>query len=118
MPDNTINFTNQGNASIYGKQVGIDKQYNYNSEQQKTLAEAAQEIQDLLEQLAKKYPTNTLSQKGIVATKAVEAIEKNPNMKERIVSAIQSSGITALQEAVDNPLFNIMSSFIEGLLNP
>ena len=57
-------------------------------------------------------------QKSNVANKAVEAIEKNPNMKKRIVSALQSGGIAALQEAVDNPLFNFMSSLIEGFVNP
>lgn len=117
MSDNTINFTNQGNASIYGKQVGIDKQYNYNSEQQKTLAEAAQEIQDLLNQLEKSYSTKTISEQEL-GKKLAKIIDQNPSLKKRIFSAIKSGSLTALQEVVDNPAFNIASAFLQGFSNP
>ncbi len=45
-------------------------------------------------------------------------IDQNPSLKKRIFSAINSSMLTALQEAVDNPAFNIASAFLQGFSNP
>ena len=111
-----VGILNQDNAINQGTQIG--EQHNYAPEQQKRLAEAAQEIQELLTQLAQTYPTKTPSQKAIFGAKTLEEIEQNPTLKARIVSALKSGGITALQEAVDNPLFNVVSAFLEGFVAP
>ncbi len=111
-----VGILNQGNAINQGTQIG--EQHNYAPEQQKSLAEAAQEIQDLLAQLAKTYPTETPSQKAMFGAKAVEAIEQKPALKARVVTALKASGMVALQEAVDNPLFNVVSAFLEGFVDP
>ena len=58
-----VGILNQGNVKNLGTQIGV--QNNQATEQQKTLAEAAKEIQDLLVQLAKTYSTETPSQKAI-----------------------------------------------------
>ena len=88
---------------------------NLTEEQKKSIVEAAKEIQDLLDQLARTYPTTTQTEKEIFATKAVEKIEQNQNLKFklRVVAALKASGMTALEEAVDNPLFNVVSAFLE-----
>ena len=93
-------------------------QYNHTPEQKQNLADAASEIQQLLEQLSATYPTTTISEKTAVATKAVEAIEKNPNQKAKIVKAVKAGGIAALKELVSpvvQPVTNILFPILEAL---
>ena len=88
------------------------------SESKQTLAEAAQEIQQLLEQLSQTYPTQTLTQKAVVAEEAVKEIENNPTLKERIRSAIKGMGVQAFMEAIDHPVANILREGIEAFKEP
>ncbi|WP_094670736.1 hypothetical protein [Hydrocoleum sp. CS-953] len=81
------------------------------------MAEVAKEIQDLLNQLQDTYPTKTLSERE-VGKKFAEMIDQKPSLKKRIISAVKSTSLTALQEAVDNPAFNIASAFLQGFSNP
>jgi uncharacterized protein YjbI with pentapeptide repeats len=87
----------------------------YAPEQKQTLAEAAAEIQQLLEQLSETYPTTTSREKNIVIGEAVEQIEKNPTLKAKVINALKAGGIEAFKEAVNHPLVNIFVATIEGL---
>ncbi|MEM6447968.1 MAG: hypothetical protein AAFY57_11705 [Cyanobacteria bacterium J06642_2] len=111
-----VGILNQGNAVNLGTQIG--EQHNYAPEQRQTLAEAAKDIQNLLDQLAETYPTETPSQKAVVGAKALEAIEQNPTLRSRVVGALKAGGVMALEEIVDNPLFNVMSASLEGFIDP
>ena len=92
--------------------------HNYPVEQQKSLAEAASEIQQLLEQLSETYPTTTIAERSTVATKAIETIEKNPAQKAKIVKALKVGGIAMLKELVEpvmKPVTNILFPMLEEL---
>jgi hypothetical protein len=56
-----LSGANIGNFAETNKGNQIANQYNYAPEQKKTLAEAAAEIQQLLDQLSQTYPTETPS---------------------------------------------------------
>ncbi|AFY75441.1 hypothetical protein Syn7502_03612 (plasmid) [Synechococcus sp. PCC 7502] len=84
-----------------------------NNYSQQSLIDAAKEIQELLDQLAKTYPTNTQTEKLAVVTKAVEQIENSSSWKARIISAIRVGGIEGIKELLDNPLVNIFMAVIE-----
>ncbi|MEG3882192.1 hypothetical protein QT972_33065 [Microcoleus sp. herbarium7] len=100
--------------SINAQQIG-GTIHNYGSpEQKQNLAEAAAEIQKLLEQLAENYPTETLTQKAAVAEEALQIIESNPTLKQRVVSAIQAMSIEALMQLIDHPVANILREGIEN----
>jgi uncharacterized protein YjbI with pentapeptide repeats len=93
-------------------------QYNYSPEQKQNLAEAAAEIQQLLEQLSATYPTTTITEKSVIATKAIEALEKNPAQKAKIIKAVKAGGIAALKELVEpvmKPITNILFPILEAL---
>lgn len=87
---------------------------NYTPQQKQNLAEAAAEIQQLLQQLEQTNPTTSTSEKMTVVAKAVDEIEKNPTLKARIIGALKSGGTEALKEAIDHPLVNILMASIEG----
>ncbi|MEG3908623.1 hypothetical protein QT979_09710 [Microcoleus sp. w2-18bC1] len=91
---------------------------NYSPEQKQNLAEAAAEIQKLLEQLAQNNPTETFRQQADVVEEAIQIIESNPTLKQRVVSSIQAMGIEALKEAINHPLANILCAGIEGFREP
>ena len=89
-------------------------QYNYGSEQKPNLAEAAAEIQKLLEQLCQTNPTSSNKEKMIVVAEAVDQIENNPTLKARIMNALKAGGVEEFKEAIDHPLVNILIAIIEG----
>lgn len=80
--------------------------HNYAPEQ--SLTEAAAEIHQLLDQLSETYPTETDSQKDVVADEAIKQINNKPNLKKRIVNVIKAMGVEALKEAIDHPVANVL----------
>ncbi|MHC5771642.1 MAG: pentapeptide repeat-containing protein [Nostoc sp.] len=87
---------------------------NYNPQQKQNLAEAAAEIQQLLNQLSQSYPTATTSEKMTVVARAVDEIESNPTLKTRVIGALKAGGTEAFKELIDHPLVNILLASIEG----
>jgi RNA recognition motif. (a.k.a. RRM, RBD, or RNP domain) len=80
-------------------------QHNHSSEQDKTLAEAASEIQNLLKQLEQNEPKATDMQKVTYIND-----ETTPNFKRRVVSALKAGGETAIEEFLDNPYIKCWKS--------
>lgn len=72
-------------------------------EQKQNLAEAAAEIQALLEQLSQSYPTDTMSGKMALAAEATQRIEKNPTLMLKTISALRAGGTAALEQALSHP---------------
>ncbi|MBD2459077.1 pentapeptide repeat-containing protein [Nostoc sp. FACHB-87] len=87
---------------------------NYNPEQRQNLAQAAADIQQLLNQLSQTYPTTTTSERMTVVAKAVDEIESNPTLKARVIGALKAGGTEAFKELIDHPLVNILLASIEG----
>lgn len=87
---------------------------NYNPEQKQNLAQAAADIQQLLNQLGQAYPTNTPLEKQIAVTEALKQIDSNPTLKARVIGALKAGGTEALKELVDHPLVNILLATLEG----
>jgi hypothetical protein len=48
--------------------------------------------------------------------KAIEAIEKNPTLKERIINAGKEAGFAAIDAAVDHPAIKIVTAAIKGAI--
>ena len=114
---NPIYIDKSNIASVTGPgkiNTAIVEQHNYSPEQKQNLAEAAQEIQDLLNQLSKTYsppnPKNNLK----IATATLEKIEKNPTLKSRVINALKVGGTEAIKELLDHPAVNILMASIEG----
>ncbi len=108
--------------SIVGGEGKIEtsniQQNNYLTvEQKQTLAEAAKEIQNLLQQLSitdyYSNPTNDLE----IATQAIQEIEKNPSLKSRIIRTFREAGKEAFKELIDHPVVNTLMAAIEGSSN-
>ncbi|MFP4413721.1 HEAT repeat domain-containing protein [Coleofasciculus sp.] len=105
------NITGTVTGNIVGDNIG--SQYNYTPEQRQTLAEAAAEIQQLLEKLKNSNPTLTESQRQIVVIEAInKEIKSNPTFKQRLQSALKAGGIEALKSLF--PAVNIPIETIKG----
>ncbi len=122
MPERKINI-DQSQASIgvgYSEKVEAEQIggtiNNYSPEQRQTLSEAAEEIQELLDQLSKTYPTKTAVEKSAFATKAIEEIEKKPDVKGKVLKALKAGGVAALMELTNNPVVKILTPMLESLL--
>jgi hypothetical protein len=89
-----------------------------NESQQKSLAEVAKEIQELLDQLSQTYPTTKTTEKMEVVGKAIDIIEENPSFKSKIIKVLKAFGTESFKEAVDHPLVNILMAGIEAWTEP
>jgi predicted DNA-binding protein len=85
-----------------------------NESQQKSLAEVAKEIQELLDKLSQTYPTTKTTEKMEVVGKAINFIEDYPSFKSTIIKVLKDVGAESFREAVDHPLANILMAGIEA----
>ncbi|MEH1780351.1 MAG: caspase family protein [Nostoc sp.] len=114
-PKEHLTYNFQG-ANISGDIV----MNNYASEQKQSLAEAAAEIQKLLEQLDKTYSKNetaeemTTSQKMAVASEVIERIERDPTLKQRLINALKAGGTEALKELLNHPASSFVIGAVKG----
>ena len=88
-------------------------QHNYLSEEKKTLAQAAKEIQQLIKQLEQTNPTATEAEKIAYVND-----ETTPSFKRRVVSALQAAGEAAIEEFLDNPYINVTKATVKGWIKP
>lgn len=88
---------------VDNKGTYVEGDYYYSTEVKQNLAQAAAEIQQLLEQLEQSYSANTQVGKMQIATEAIKQIEAKPGWKERVVSALRSGGVGALDSALNHP---------------
>ncbi|NEQ74178.1 MAG: hypothetical protein F6K23_14725 [Okeania sp. SIO2C9] len=89
--------------------------YNTSYEKQ-NLAEAAAEIQELLEQLSQTYPTTTEKEQIELAVEAADEIQKNPTLKSRLIIALTAGGMEALKESIKHPLSSITVNVLAAYL--
>jgi hypothetical protein len=114
-PDTTkvqMNF----HGPVYGA-VGENKGDMIINVPNQNLATAAAEIKQLLDQLSKEYPSNTPAGQAIVGAKAIEQIENNPTLRNRVVNALKEAGATALEEAIDHPAIKIVVAGAKGFVD-
>ncbi len=114
----TLNVTNNRTINIgggnYNERIeGNYVQGNYYTAQIQSLAEAAAEIQTLLEQLDKSHPTDTTAGKKAIATQAIEYIDSNHILAQRVLSALKAGGVQALAQFLNHPA----ASFVIGALD-
>jgi uncharacterized protein YjbI with pentapeptide repeats len=119
---------NQGDATMTGDRNINTAGGNYNEQikgsyvqgnyyvagQPQSLAQAAAEIQQLLKQLEQTYPTTTTSQQMVVAAEAINRIENNPTMKQKVINAVKEGGLAAFEKAIDNPAGAFVVGAIKG----
>ncbi|BAY67135.1 hypothetical protein NIES22_72980 (plasmid) [Calothrix brevissima NIES-22] len=122
------NKVNQGDTTMTGERNINTSGGNYNERiqgdyvqgnyyatgQPQSHALAAAEIQALLKQLEQTYPTTTTSQQMVVAAEAINRIENNPTMKQKVINAVKEGGLAAFEKAIDNPAGAFVVGAIKG----
>ena len=104
--------TNLHNDSRYIETRDNSTYYENYNESQRTLAEAAKEIQNLLKKLEQDKPTANETEK-------IDYIndETSKGFKKRVVAALMGGGETAIEEFLDNPYVNIGKAIVKGWMN-
>ena len=110
-PQMNINVFGNVTQSQLGNNNTLFNFKNLSIEEQKDLAEAAAEIQKLLEQLA--GDNQTTNEKVEVLH---QKIKGNPNLNSRLKSALKAGGLEAIKAIFNHPLFNIPAETIKGWL--
>ncbi|MDY6939600.1 MAG: pentapeptide repeat-containing protein [Cyanobacteriota bacterium] len=99
-------------AKNYGNMV--ETQHNYAPEQKQNLAEAAAEIQQLLNVLDRSYPADLPTDTQAEIEVAVKGISKDPALKKRVVAALKEGGMKALETFTDSPYVSILVAAYKG----
>lgn len=101
-------------GAVYGVAGNVEgNQFVQVSAPNQSLAEAAKEIQQLLDQLSQIYPTTTKPEQMVLAAKAIECIESNPTLMERILSALKAGSISALEQFLNHPAASFVINALE-----
>jgi hypothetical protein len=102
------NFANQVSDSAQQQ----TNQYNYASQEKQTLAEAAEEIQRLLNQLEATNPTVTETEQV-----AYVNVAARPDLKKRVTAALKAGGDIAIDEFfLGNKYLKVGKAIIQGWL--
>lgn len=81
--------------------------------QEQNLAQAAKEIQELLEQLDKTYPSDTMPGKIKIAEEVITQIDNNSTRAERIFNAIKVGGVAAFEQFLNHPASSFVIAALE-----
>ncbi|MEH1822318.1 MAG: hypothetical protein V7L31_25115 [Nostoc sp.] len=121
--DETVPTYTFNNPSFSGGFAGRDYTGNvtHNHAQEVNLAKAAQDIQDLLVQLDRSYPTKTKEEKQTAIVKKIEQhIKRDPALKDKLWNALKTGSVEALKQTLDgiykNPAVSISVEAIKGFL--
>ncbi|MGB3514054.1 MAG: hypothetical protein WBA93_33580 [Microcoleaceae cyanobacterium] len=105
-----------GHANIIKDHGKIEAhQYNYSSEEKKSLAEAAAEIQELLDQLSTTY-SNPEEAKQKTAEEIATKAQENPSFKESLKNLGKSLGNKAGETAVTESVKQLIPMALALLL--
>ena len=91
----------------------IFNQTNYTPEQKQNLADAAAEIQQILNQLSKTNPTATPQE---ITNTIEQEIKSNPTLKDRLIAALKAGGLETLKTIFNHPAFTISAETIKGFI--
>lgn len=105
---NIANFANQVRDNARQQA----NQHNYGLAN-KTLADAAREIQTLLNQLSQSYPTDTTPAKYAFANETIRRIDNDPDLTQRILSAFKAGSTSALEQLLNHPAASFVISALE-----
>ncbi|NEO55743.1 MAG: hypothetical protein F6K54_23335 [Okeania sp. SIO3B5] len=84
-----------------------------NESQEQNLAQAAKDIQELLEQLDKTYPSDTMPGKIKIAEEVITQIDNNQTKAERIFNAIKAGGVAAFEQFLNHPASSFVIAALE-----
>ena len=102
------------NAPVFGVAGNVQGDQIINSsEQKRNLAEAATEIQQLLQRLEQSYPVGTTSEKMLLAAEVMRQIDSNPSMHQRVLKALKAGGAEAFKQVLNHPVANFLISALE-----
>ncbi|HIK30045.1 MAG TPA: hypothetical protein IGS17_05600 [Oscillatoriales cyanobacterium M59_W2019_021] len=81
------------------------------------LADAAEEIQELMVRLSQTYTTDTRAAKNNFADEIVRLVDENPSLSQRLLSASKAGGISAIEQFLNHPLASFVVAALEDWQN-
>ncbi len=84
-----------------------------NEAEQQNLAQAAAEIQRLLEQLENSYSTETTAGKMQLATEAITQIENNSTQKAKVIRSLKAGSVSSFEQFLNHPAASFVIATLE-----
>jgi hypothetical protein len=111
IPKVHMNFSASSVNSVAGNVEGdfiIDV-----SAEKRNIAEAAVEIQQLLEQLSQVKPSDSLSGRMRIAAGVIAHIERKPTLKKRVLDSLKAGGVSVLEQSLNHPAASFVIAALE-----
>jgi Leucine-rich repeat (LRR) protein/GTPase SAR1 family protein len=108
------NFISHGSGDNIGGDKVMGDKINTQINNSQNLTQAAADIKTLLNQFSEEYNPNTPTGQSKISTAAIEQIQQNPTLKDRVVKAIKEGGAEALKEAIDHPAVTVFIAAFKG----
>lgn len=107
--DSYQKFTIYDNRKLEKNTIYNTTSYAY---ERQNLAEAAAEIQQLLDQLAITHPMETKKDEIEIAVEVADKVEQNPTLKTRVIEAVKAGGKKALIDSIRSPMSDVVLSVL------
>ena len=106
--------TTQGDLSSQKNVLLPEQSVLDNGASEPNLAQVASEIQQLLQQIERTYPTTTPVEKLTVVIVALKVIESSSRLKKGVSSALKELGTEVFKGLINHPLVNILLAALEA----
>lgn len=88
------------------------------TQQRQDILNVAADIQKLLKQVERNYPTEMLKQPEAVVPYFLNQIEANPTLKYRLADALKVMTIPAFLDIVESPFTNVLNLALQSWGRP
>jgi hypothetical protein len=88
------------------------------TQQRQDILETAADVQKLLKQVERNYPTEMLKQPEAVVPYFIGQIEANPTLKFRLADALRVMTIPAFLDIVESPFTNVLNLALKSWERP
>ncbi len=102
------------NRKVHNNTIYNKTSYAY---ERQNLAEAAAEIQQLLDQLSITHPVETKKDEMEIAVEVADKVEQNSELKTKLIKAAKSGGLEELENSIDSPLSKAVISLLKAAMS-
>ena len=97
-------------ANVYSDNIGTQTD-------NRNLAQATRDLKELFAEFDQTYDKNTPVGQTMITAKTIEAVEKNPTVKKRLINAVKEGGAAALESAIEHPAVKPVVAAVKGYID-
>ena len=102
---------------VMGDKVGRDKIGTQINNASPNLVETVQQVKALLNELSEAYNPHTEKGQTLITQQALQRLESDRTLRERLLNAVKEGGSTAIEEMIDHPVVKPLIAAVKGFMD-